>query len=136
MSRARPAGSFHDHFCATRSVGAAAIFVGSCTLVLVVGLRALGHHPAVGAFTQVYLILGIGFCLAVFKCVRERVVFGLWLLTPARALSFAADPSLANWSGFAHRVDLAASAIALGVSISMLISALRRRNRPSLCESS
>lgn len=135
MSRAR-AGSFHDHFCATRSVVAAAIFVGSCALVLVAGWRELGRFPTVGAFTQVYLILGIGICLAVFKCVRERVVFGLWLLTPARVLLFAADPGLANWSGFAYRVDLVASAFALVVSISMLISALRRRNRPSLCEPS
>lgn len=132
MSRTR-SRSFHDHFCATRSVGTAAIFVGSCALVFVASWRTLGHSPAVGAFTQVYLILGIGFCLAVFNCVRERVVFGLWLLTPARALLFAADPNLANWSGFAYRVDLAASAIALVVSISMLISALGRRNQPSPC---
>lgn len=133
MSQARP-GSFHDHFCATRSAGVAAIFVGSCALVLVAGWRALGRSATVGAFTHIYTILGGVFCLVIFRCVRERIVFGLWLLTPARALFFAANPNLANWSVFAYRVDLGASAIALAVSVSMLISALRRRNRPSLCQ--
>jgi len=85
-------------------------------------------------FYQAWIIFGIGFCFTIFKCIRERVVLALWLLGPARALLFAAVSGLANWASFAYRLDLAASAIALVVSVTMLISAVRRRNRPSLCQ--
>jgi len=122
--------SFHAHFCATRSLAAAVIFVVCCAVVLATGWRVLGRSPEVGTFTHLYAILGGLFCLVVFKCVRERVVFGLWLLSPTRALFFAAVPSLGNWSSFAYRVDLAASAVALVVSISMLMFTLRGRNQP------
>ena len=47
----------------------------------------------------------------------------------------AAVSGLASWAGFAYRLDLAASGIALIVSISMLISAFRSRNRPPLTQS-
>src|SRR6185437_13113926 len=66
---------------------------------------------------------GFGLGFTAFKCTRERVVLALWLSTPARELFFAAVTSLANWSGFAYRVDLAASTVALAISISMLVSA-------------
>jgi hypothetical protein len=131
MSQSHPEGS-HNHFCANRSVKVGAIFVGSCVLVLVAGWRALGRSPTTGMFTHALLILGLGFCLAVFKCIQERVVLGLSLLTPATALLLAGAPSLANWSSFAYRLDLAAAAFALVVSISMLMSTLRGRNRPSV----
>ena len=140
MRRARRE-SLHDRFCANRSVATATVFVAGCAWVLVGFWMASGKphtvdSAALSLFFQTVVIFGIGLCFTQFKCIRERVVLALWLPTPARELFFTAVPSLANRSGFAYRVDLAASAIALVVSISMLISALRSRNRPSVCESS
>ena len=139
MSRAQPE-SLHDLYCANRNVATAAIFVAGCAWVLV-GFWAAWVRPHTtdyGAFSLFYracVLLGVGFCFTIFKCVRERVVIALWLLGPAKALLFAAVSGLASWTGFAYRVDLAASAIALVVSISMLISALRHGNRRSLGQS-
>ena len=139
MSRAQPE-SLHDRYCANRNVATAAIFVAGCAWVLVGFWMAWirPHATDYGApslFSQACVFFGVGFGFTIFKCLRERVVIALWLLTPARALLFAAVSGLANFSGFAYRVDLAASVIALAVSISMLVSALRRRKRPSLSPS-
>jgi hypothetical protein len=136
MNGAKPEG-LHDRFCANRSVATAAIFVACCALVLVAFWRASGRPPVAdsGAFSHFYdacVVFGIGLSFTVFKCVRERVVLALWLPTPVRALLFAAVPGLANWADLTYRLDFAASTIALVVSISMLISALRARNQPSV----
>ena len=92
-------------------------------------------YGAPSLFSQACVFFGVGFGFTIFKCLRERVALALWLLGPAKALLFAAVPRLANWARFAYRLDLAASVIALVVSVSMLISAVRRRNRPSLRQS-
>jgi hypothetical protein len=138
MSGAR-SERLHDRYCANRNVATAAIFVAGCAWVLVGFWMAwvrphttdFGGHSL---FNQAYVIFGVGLCFTIFKCLRERVVLALWLLTPARVLFFAAVSGLANWAGFAYRLDLAASAIALVISASMLISAVRRKNRPSLSQ--
>ena len=139
MSRAQP-DNLDDHFCANRSVATAAVFVAGCAWVLVGFWMASGRPHTVDSgarslFFEAVVIFGLGLGFTAFKCIRERVVLALWLPTPIRELFFAAVPSLANWSSFAYCVDLAASAIALAVSISMLISAVRHRNRRSLCQS-
>lgn len=140
MSAAQPE-RLHDRYCANRNVATAAIFVAGCAWVLLGFWMAWvrPHTTDYGApslFSQACVVFGVGFGFTIFKCIRERVVIALWLLAPAKALFLAANPRLANWSGFAYRVEPIASAIALAVSISMLISALRRRNRPSPYESS
>jgi hypothetical protein len=76
------------------------------------------------------LIVGLGFCFTIFKCFRERAVLALSLLGPAGALLFATSSSPGKWASFAYRVDLTASVIALVISVSMLMSALRRLNHP------
>jgi hypothetical protein len=138
MSGARPEG-LHDRYCANRNVATAAIFVAGCAWTLVgfwmAWVRPHTHTTDYGApslFFQACVIFGVGFGFTIFKCLRERVVITLWLLTPARAVLFAAVPRLANWSSFAYRLDLATSIIALVVSISMLTSAIQGRNRPSV----
>ena len=135
MSAAQPE-SLHDRYCANRNVATAAIFVAGCAWVLVGFLMAWvrPHTTDYGApslFFQAWLIFGVGFGFTIFKCLRERVVIALWLLGSARALLFAAVSGLASWAGFAYRLDLAASVIALVLSVSMLASALRSRDRPS-----
>lgn len=133
--------SFHNRYCANRSVGTAQLFVAFCAIVLFAGWwAALGEpHPqesgAFFLFFQAYDLFVVGVLFAAFKCVRERVVLAVSLLGPARVLLFAAVPRLRGWAGVADRVALAAWAIALVISLSMLISALRRRNRPSQTES-
>lgn len=134
MRQASPE-SPHDRFCANRSVALAVIFVSFCALVLIAFWRASGTPPAEdsGVLSLLFegcVIFGLGLSFTVFKCVRERVVIALSLLTPLRELLFAAAPKLANWRDFAYRLDLSASIIAMVISISMLISALRRRNQP------
>jgi len=140
MSTAQPE-RLHHRYCANRNVPTAAIFVAGCAWVLVGFWMAWvrPHTTDYGApslFSQACLIVGLGFCFTIFKCLRERVVLALWLLASARALLFATLSSLAKWANFAYRVDLAGSVIALVISVSMLMSALRRRNRPSMRESS
>jgi hypothetical protein len=134
------AENFHNRFCGNRSVGTACFFVAFWAMIFFTAWRGLGkshlvHSGAFFLFYQANALLVVGVFFALFKCLRERVVLGLSLLIPVRVLCFAVAPSMANWSGFAYRVDLIASAIALAVSISMLISALRHRNRRSLCQS-
>lgn len=135
MRRAQREG-LHDRFCANRSVATGAVFVAGCAWVLVGFWMAwVRPHPLdSGAISHVYdavVIFGIGLGFREFKCVRERIVIALWLPTPARELFFTAVPSLAVWSRFAYRVDLAASVIALAISMSMLISAMRHGARGS-----
>jgi hypothetical protein len=127
----------HNPYCANRNVVTASILVGGCAWVLV-GFWNGSRKPhtvdsgAFSLFIDACILLGVGFAVTIFKCIRERIVIALWLLGPAMDLLFAAISGLAKWAGFAYRLELAAYAIAFIVSISMLTSALRGRNRPSV----
>jgi hypothetical protein len=129
------ANDFHNHYCANRSVGIAAIFVGYCAMLLFAVWRAwIGkpHPPDSGAFFLAYQAIAIFVAVVfftAFKCLRERVVIGLSLLTPVTALSFAALPRLASFRPMTQCVKLAAWTAALVISLSMLASALRSGKR-------
>jgi hypothetical protein len=127
--------SLHNSFCANRSVGTALIFVAFFAILVFAGWREASgkpHPPDTGAFSlffDVIVLLVIGLLFAEFKCLRERVVIALNMLTPVAALSFDALPSLARFRPIVDRIDFAFSAAALVISISMLISAFRSRRR-------
>ena len=132
--------SLHDSYCANRNAITAMIFVAGCAWVLV-GFWNGSHRPhtvssgAFSLFMDAFVLLVVGFWLTIFKCIRERVVIALWLLGPAKALLLAAVSGLMSWAGFAYRLDFAAHVIALIVSVSMLVSAIRRGKRPSFSPS-
>lgn len=136
MSQA-DADSFHNGFCANRSVGTAAIFISFCAMMVIAAWREVSgkpHPPDTGAFLLSYqaIALLVGVLLFVeFKCLRERTVIGLSFVTPAIALSFAAVPTLAGFRPLACWTEFAVWTTALAISLSMLASALRNRNRRS-----
>ena len=128
------ARNFHDRFCANRTVKTAGFFVACCATALLSSWGALGRSRPVDSsaffvFFQIYILFVIGVLFTVFKCLRERVVLGLALLPPIRVLSFRAAPSLRTLAGLVGQFDFVVSLVALVVSVSMLISALRSRVR-------
>lgn len=132
---------FHNSFCANRSVRTAAIFVAWCAIVAFAGWRGVEgkpHPPDSGAFFifgEAIALLVAGLLFTMFKCLRERAVIGLSLLTPVGALLFVALPSLARFRPIWDGIDSAVWITALVISVSMLASALRRRNQPSVSPS-
>jgi len=134
--------NFHNSFCATRSVGTAAVFVACCAIMAFAGWRGASgkpHPPDSGAFFlsyQAITLLVAGLLFTAFKCTRERVVIALSLFTQLSALLFAARPNLASFRPILEWIDFAVWTTALVISLTMLASALRSRNRPSPCESS
>jgi peptidoglycan/LPS O-acetylase OafA/YrhL len=103
------------------------------------GASGKPHAPDSGAFFlsyQAVALLVAGLLFTALKCTRERAVIALSLLTPVSALLFAALPNLASFRPTLEWIDFAVWTTALVISLTMLASALRRRNRRSLCESS
>jgi len=133
--------NFHNSFCATRNVGTAAVFVACCAIMAFAGWRGASgrpHSTDSGAFFlsyQAIALLVAGLLFTAFKCTRERAVIALSLLTPVSALLFAALPSLASFRPILEWIDFAVLTTALVISLTMLASALRSRNRPSLSQS-
>jgi hypothetical protein len=121
----------HDLYCANRSLGTAWLFVAFCGIEALVCWRALGKPRPVDSgafflFFQAYALLLVAFLFVAFKCVRERLVLGLALVTSVRALSFGFAPRLVSLTaGLVSWTPLALWLTAFVVSLSMLASASR-----------
>jgi hypothetical protein len=125
--------NFHNSFCANRSIGTAAILVAACAVMVFAGWRGASgkpHPPDSGVFFFFYEALAIwiaGMLFIEFKCLRERTVIGLSLVTSVGPFAYAALPSLARFRPTVNWIEFAAWTTAFFISLSMLISTFRSR---------
>lgn len=122
----------HDRLCALRNLGVPACFVGFCAIEVLASWHALSHSapPNAGVLLisfQLYALF-IELCFFVgFRCVRERIVLIIAILTSVRGLIFSAVRSLRVFFAPSESISLVFWMFAFVVSASMLFSALRTR---------
>lgn len=123
--------SSHAHFCATRNPRVSAFFVAVCGTMLLLSLRSPSARQGLGKgmfvlVFEAYALVLIGLLFLRFRCVRERAILGLAMLTPIRILIFGFAPTIGfRFAGLAGWCNLAVWSTAFTLSVTMLGSALR-----------
>jgi hypothetical protein len=122
---------FHSYYCAARSRGTAAIFLGFSLLMLFFAHRDL-DKPVPASRESLIILLALVYCIGLFadffvslSCVRERLVLGICIVEFTVMLLSAAVPALL--APYAHAIRVFAVALWIGallVSLSLFRSAI------------
>lgn len=125
----------HYPLCANRHRAVALVFVAFCALEVSLSWRAIGQKGLMSfdlLWNLVSIVLVAQF-LSWFKCVRERLVFGLMIMRFAVGFTAKVAPELFAFSeDLLKRTNFALWAAALTVSLSMFYSSLRSHPLPGL----
>jgi hypothetical protein len=122
---------FHSYYCAARSRGTAAIFLGFSLLMLFHAHRDLAR-PMPAERESLFLLLVLVYCVGLFvdfflslSCMRERLVLGICIVESTVMLVSGAVPVLV--APYAHPIRIFALALWIGallVSLTLFRSAI------------
>jgi hypothetical protein len=124
---------YHQRFCALRNTKTSLVFLGYCSFEVILRWHSLGRgqeiepRSAIFYIALVAVILALGDLVVALRCFRERLVLAVAIISFVFILMKGVLPS---WTAAvavpAARVLLILWTIALSVTLSMVVSLLRR----------
>lgn len=131
---------FHAKYCANRHWKIALIYVLASGFVLFAALRGYSHaatgtppkRDAFQLFFDIYAIGVGGWIFIKFRCLRERIVIGVFAISLLRAVAIRLNPSLIPLASAVHlrEANLLLWSTSIIISLSMLVSSIRYKEVP------
>lgn len=121
----------HSRYCANRNVWVAFAFVAFCLMEAILSWRSLGKEQSAQPVGIILLGHGVAIAvlaqlLAVFKCLRERIVLSLGIVRLAAGLFRGLAPGWVSPVAVTVRQGSLALWVLAGIiSLTMLVSAAR-----------
>jgi len=131
VTHSQTSEQFHARLCAVGNRRTALLFATACAVLVIASWRTLALYKAASRpdyFVIPFNLLTIfifGRLIVLFKCLRERFVFGLALIGQLRWLASWFAPALRNPAPWLRRLEFVLWVLAFLMSLSMVVQAVR-----------